>query len=94
MTLEKLDAIAAECSDHEAAQNLNEVRAKLFQLLNKSQPIAAWITNHIPPSLRLMSGLENTSHEKFSAHKWHNHRTLNSEFKKPDQSKTWFLNAY
>jgi hypothetical protein len=30
MTLEKLDAIAAECSDNEAAQNLNEVRAKLF----------------------------------------------------------------
>ncbi len=41
MTLEKLDAIAAECSDNEAAQNLNEVRAKLFQLINKSQPIAA-----------------------------------------------------
>lgn len=41
MTLEKLDAIAAECSDNEAAQNLNEVRAKLFQLINKSQTIAA-----------------------------------------------------
>lgn len=41
MTLEKLDAIAAECSDNEAAQNLNEARAKLFQFINKSQPIAA-----------------------------------------------------
>jgi hypothetical protein len=37
MTLEKLDAIAAECSDNEAAQKLNEVRAKLFQLNHPRQ---------------------------------------------------------
>lgn len=41
MTLEKLDVIATECSDNEAAQKLNEARAKLFQLINKPQPIAA-----------------------------------------------------
>ncbi|NOT11700.1 MAG: transposase family protein [Methylococcaceae bacterium] len=31
-TLEKLDALAAKCSDNEAAQHLTEERAKLFQL--------------------------------------------------------------
>jgi len=40
-TLEKLDAIAAECSDNDAARNLNEARAKLFQSINKSQQRAA-----------------------------------------------------
>ncbi len=40
-TLEKLDAIAAECSDNDAAQYLNEARAKLFQSINTSQPRAA-----------------------------------------------------
>ncbi len=37
ITLEKLDAMAAECSDNDAAQRLNEARAKLFQLINKTQ---------------------------------------------------------
>jgi hypothetical protein len=40
-TLEKLDAIAAEYSDNEAAQHLNEARATLFQSINKSQQSAA-----------------------------------------------------
>ena len=40
-TLESLDAIADECSDNEAAQRLNKARAKLFQLINKSQHRAA-----------------------------------------------------
>ncbi len=40
-TMKKLDAIAAECSDNEAAQRLNEARAKLFQLINKTQRRAA-----------------------------------------------------
>jgi transposase InsO family protein len=40
-TLEKLDAIAAECSDNVAAQRLNEARAKLFQSINKTQLRAA-----------------------------------------------------
>jgi len=40
-TLKKLDAIAAECSDNDAAQRLNEVRTKLFQSINKSQQRAA-----------------------------------------------------
>lgn len=40
-TLEKLDAIAAECSDNEAAKRLNEARAKLFQSISKSQQRAA-----------------------------------------------------
>ncbi len=34
LTLEKLDAVANECSDNEAAQHLNEARAKLFQSIN------------------------------------------------------------
>ena len=40
-TFEKRDAIAAECSDNETAQHLNEARAKLFQSINKSQQSAA-----------------------------------------------------
>lgn len=40
-TMKKLDAIAAECSDNDAAQHLNEARAKLFQSINKSQLRAA-----------------------------------------------------
>jgi transposase InsO family protein len=40
-TLEKLDAIAAECSDNEAAQRLNEARTKLFHFINKTQQRAA-----------------------------------------------------
>ena len=40
-TLKMLDAIAAECSDNDAAQRLNQARAKLFQLINKSQQRAA-----------------------------------------------------
>jgi transposase InsO family protein len=35
--LEKLDAFAAECSDNDAAQRLNEARATLFQLINNTQ---------------------------------------------------------
>lgn len=40
-TLEKLDAFAVHCSDNDAAQHLNEARAALFQLINKSQLSAA-----------------------------------------------------
>ena len=40
-TMKMLDAIAAECSDNDAAQHLNEARAKLFQSINKSQQRAA-----------------------------------------------------
>lgn len=40
-TLEKLDAFAAECSDNDADQLLNEARTKLFQSINKSQQSAA-----------------------------------------------------
>lgn len=40
-TMKMLDAIAAECSDNDAAQRLNEARAKLFQSINKSQQRAA-----------------------------------------------------
>ena len=40
-TLKKLDAIAAECSDNDAAQHLNEARAKLFHSINKTQQRAA-----------------------------------------------------
>jgi len=36
-TLNKLDAMAAECSDNDAAQRLNQARAALFQLINKTQ---------------------------------------------------------
>lgn len=41
MTFDRLDEIARECSDNEAARRLNEARAKLFQLVNKSRPRAA-----------------------------------------------------
>ena len=41
ITLQKLDAIAAQCSDNDAAQRLNEARTKLFQLINKTQQRAA-----------------------------------------------------
>ena len=41
ITLKKLDAIAAGCSDNDAAQRLNEARTKLFQLINKTQQRAA-----------------------------------------------------
>jgi len=41
ITLEKLDALAAECSDNDAAQRLNEARTKLFQFINKTQQRAA-----------------------------------------------------
>lgn len=41
ITFEQLDAIATECSDNEAAQRLNQARATLFQLINKSQQSAA-----------------------------------------------------
>lgn len=40
-TLKELDAIVAKCSDNDAAQRLNEARAKLFQSINKSQQRAA-----------------------------------------------------
>jgi hypothetical protein len=40
-TLKKLDVIAAECSDNDAAQRLNEARTKLFQFINKTQQRAA-----------------------------------------------------
>jgi len=40
-TLKKLDAIASECSDNDAAQRLNEARTKLFQFINKTQQRAA-----------------------------------------------------
>jgi hypothetical protein len=40
-SLEKLGALAAKCSDNDAAQHLNEARATLFQLINKSQQSAA-----------------------------------------------------
>jgi hypothetical protein len=41
ITFEKLDAIATECSDNDAAQHLNEARAKLFQSINKPQQSSA-----------------------------------------------------
>jgi hypothetical protein len=41
MTFDRLDEIARECSDNEAAKRLNEARAKLFQLINKSRQRAA-----------------------------------------------------
>jgi transposase InsO family protein len=41
VTMKKLDAIAAECSDNDAARHLNEARTKLFQSINKSQQRAA-----------------------------------------------------
>lgn len=41
MTFDRLDEIARECSDNEAARRLNEARANLFQLINKSRKRAA-----------------------------------------------------
>jgi transposase InsO family protein len=41
MTFERLDEVAHEISDNEAARRLNEARANLFQLINKSQQRAA-----------------------------------------------------
>jgi hypothetical protein len=41
VTFDRLDEIARECSDNEAARRLNEARAKLFQLINKSRQRAA-----------------------------------------------------
>lgn len=41
VTFDRLDEIASECSDNEAAQRLNEARAKLFQLISKSRQRAA-----------------------------------------------------
>ncbi|MGY6277842.1 integrase catalytic domain-containing protein [Methylomonas sp. MgM2] len=41
VTLKKLDTLAAKCSDNDAAQHLNDARATLFQLINKSQQSAA-----------------------------------------------------
>lgn len=41
VTFARLDAIASECSDNEAARRLNEAKAKLFLLINKSQQRAA-----------------------------------------------------
>ena len=41
ITLKKLDAFAAQCSDNDAAQLLNQARAELFQSINKSQQSAA-----------------------------------------------------
>jgi transposase InsO family protein len=41
MTFDRLDEIAQECSDNEAPKRLNEARATLFQLINKSQQRAA-----------------------------------------------------
>lgn len=41
ITFEQLDAIANEYSDNEAALRLNQARATLFQLINKSQKSAA-----------------------------------------------------
>ena len=41
VTFEQMDKIAHECSDNEAAKRLNEARAKLFQLISKSQQRAA-----------------------------------------------------
>lgn len=40
-TMKMLNAIAAECSDNDAGQRLNEARSKLFQLINKTQQRAA-----------------------------------------------------
>jgi hypothetical protein len=37
ITLQALDEIASKCSDNDAAQRLNQARAELFQLINKSQ---------------------------------------------------------
>jgi len=41
ITFEHLDAIATQYSDNDAALRLNQARAELFQLINKSQQTAA-----------------------------------------------------
>jgi hypothetical protein len=41
VTFEQMDQIAHECSDNEAAKRMNEAKAKLFQLIKKSQLRAA-----------------------------------------------------
>lgn len=41
ITFDRLNEIAKECSDNMAAQRLNEARAELFQLINKSRQRAA-----------------------------------------------------
>lgn len=41
VTFEQMDKVANEYSDNEAAKRLNEAKAKLFQLINKSQQRAA-----------------------------------------------------
>ncbi|MEW6039831.1 MAG: hypothetical protein AB1648_16550 [Pseudomonadota bacterium] len=41
ITFQQLDAIASQCSDNDAALRLNQARAELFQLINKSQTNAA-----------------------------------------------------
>jgi transposase InsO family protein len=41
VTLKKSDTLATKCSDNDAAQHLNDARATLFQLINKSQQSAA-----------------------------------------------------
>ena len=41
VTLKKLDTLATQCSDNDAAQHLNDTRAILFQLIYKSQQSAA-----------------------------------------------------
>ena len=40
MTFQTLD-VAAQCSDNDAALRLNQARAELFQLINRSQNNAA-----------------------------------------------------
>ena len=40
MTFQVLDAIATQCSDNEAALRLNQARAELFQLINRSHHAA------------------------------------------------------
>ena len=40
-TFEQLDAIAAQCSDNDAAKLLNEARTKLLQLINPDFPLAS-----------------------------------------------------
>ncbi|MCK9606964.1 MAG: hypothetical protein M0R33_11025 [Methylomonas sp.] len=53
--LEKMDAFAAEYSDNDAGQSLNEAKAKHFQLIDKSQHRIAWsfLTNHLRSGLCL-----------------------------------------
>lgn len=41
VTFDRLDEVSRQCSDNEAATRLNEARATLFQLINKSRQRAA-----------------------------------------------------